>query len=127
MSTGASEASPESLDIRRAAESDGSDEVSILTSPDRADPQSPLWLGLVRPFGWGILGLVAVVIVIPFVVIAAEGQLDAEVRVEKLLTWATHVLAPVVGFASTVVAYFFGTRSAQRFDRRDESDDQRDT
>lgn len=73
-----------------------------------AAPRTVTWARLSSPFAWTLMGILAFTLIAPFVFISAVAGLSPELRVEKLLTWATHVLAPVIGVASAVVTYFFG-------------------
>ena len=73
-----------------------------------AAPQTRSWAKLVLPLGWFVLALTACVFILPFLGIAVSG-LDAETKVTALVNWGTHVLAGVLGLASAVLGYYFGT------------------
>jgi hypothetical protein len=75
-------------------------------------PRTKLWARLASPFGWFVVGILAFSFVAPFFLISGLAGLDPATRVDKLLTWATHVLAPIVGLASAVITYFFGRGAA---------------
>lgn len=77
-------------------------------------PRTPAWVRLAGPFGWFVLGLAAVVFIGPFFAIVYIPGLEPNVRVERLMTWGTHVLAAVVGFVGAVVTYFFGAGGGER-------------
>ncbi len=71
-------------------------------------PRTPAWARLAGPVAWVVLGLTVFVFVAPFFAYAAIPDLEASQRAEQISTWATHVLAAVVGFSSSVLAYYFG-------------------
>ncbi len=92
------------------------EEVNLTEDPDKGkglkfdlEPYSPLWAKYVAPFARFIFFLTAAVVLIPFF-FAAWGS---DKNLTEILDWAKVVLAPVVGFASAVVGYMFGTRSSQ--------------
>lgn len=78
-------------------------------------PHSLTWAKVVKPFAFYIFSLVTLVIVAPFFFAAWTPQVDQG----PILEWAKVVFPPVVGFASAVVGYFFGTRSVQNNDSED--------
>jgi hypothetical protein len=109
-----------------AGSSSGRDEVATLldiTEPEKGEKvtldtqpvaqHSPTWAGIARPFATTVFALVGLVIVFPFVLFSFMGIGESE-RAEAVLDWAKTVLPPVVGFASAVVGYYFGTRGAER-------------
>jgi hypothetical protein len=71
-------------------------------------PRTRDWANLARPFAWCVLALTAFVFVGPFFVIASVDGLEGAAKIDKLVGWGTHVLAPVVGLAGAVIAYYFG-------------------
>lgn len=79
-----------------------------VVAKEDAAPRTVTWAHLISPFAWTLIGILAFTLIAPFVFISAVAGLSPELRVEKLLTWATHVLAPVIGVAGAVVTYFFG-------------------
>lgn len=107
---------------------------------DRADPYSLDWANVVKPVTWALLALLAAVMLLPFALIRSSSpsvrvvpppntqpaQIDAARRVvteaveaasvartKEMLDWAKTVLPSVVGFASAMVGYYFGTRASQ--------------
>jgi len=77
------------------------------------DHHSATWAQIAKPFATAIFILVAVVVVLPFAIITANA-LACGARcgdnIDKMFDWAKTVLAPIVGFGSAVVGYYFGTR-----------------
>ena len=74
------------------------------------DSHSVTWASIMKPFGYIIFGLVTLVIVMPFFFAAWQPEVESE----KIIGWANTVFPPVVGFASAVVGYLFGTRNPQK-------------
>lgn len=72
------------------------------------------WATVVRPFGVLIFLLVTSVVLAPFIVVLLLPDLDPTSRSDSIVNWGTHVLAPVVGFASAVITYYFGTQASNR-------------
>ncbi len=118
----------------------GTDTEAGRATLDRADPYSLEWAKVVKPITWWLLALLAAVMLLPFVLIsifspvvrvvppagtqpaqieAARRQTAAAVeaasvaRTKDMLDWAKTVLPSVVGFASAMVGYYFGTRASQ--------------
>jgi hypothetical protein len=92
--------------IERAtlAELHSSDVQDVHRAP--LDGNSALWAAIAGPFAYIIFGIITLVLVLPFFRFLRQGN-------EKdLLDWSKTILAPVIGFGSAVVGYFFGTRSA---------------
>jgi len=79
-------------------------------------PYSRAWADVVRPLTRGIFTLLGAVLLIPFL-FAFVG--DTAVR-NAMYDWAKTILAPIVGFASAAVGYYYGTRAAG--ERPDESE-----
>ena len=69
---------------------------------------SRLWAEVVRPFTFFIFTLLAAVILLPFPFVFVE---DVDAR-NTAYDWSKTILAPVVGFASAAVGYYYGTRQA---------------
>ena len=69
---------------------------------------SRLWAEVVRPFTFFIFILLAAVILIPFLFVFVD---DVQAR-NTVYDWSKTILAPVVGFASAAVGYYYGTRQA---------------
>lgn len=109
-------------------------------SLDRADPYSLEWAKVVKPITWTLLALLAAVMLLPFALIsisspavrvvppagtqpaqieaarrltAAAVEAASVARTKDMLDWAKTVLPSVVGFASAMVGYYFGTRPSQ--------------
>ncbi|MBO1319150.1 hypothetical protein [Acanthopleuribacter pedis] len=83
-------------------------------------PHSSEWASIVKPFAYFIFCLTGAVMLLPFFLIAFfanEGD-----KLDQFLEWAKMILAPVVGFSSAVVGYFFGTRGAAGAAPDDEDD-----
>ena len=123
------------------ARSDSSEVVGgKAASLDRADPYSLEWAKVVKPITWSLLALLAAVMLLPFALISVSspavrvvppagtqpaqievaGRLTAAAveaasvaRTKDMLDWAKTVLPSVVGFASAMVGYYFGTRPSQ--------------
>jgi hypothetical protein len=92
---------PEQLDLR----GDGKQQQQVKFSP--VDQYSERWAAIVRPLTLGIFLLLAAVVVGPFLLLFAGLGSPA---LDKGLDWAKTVLAPIVGFASAAVGYYYGTR-----------------
>jgi len=76
-------------------------------------PWTPLWAKVARPFAYFVMVLVAAVVVMPFIALfvhAVRTQQDSvrDVVNGQIIDWAKTVLAPVVGFGSAVIGYYFG-------------------
>ena len=84
--------------------------------PDANDQPTPNGTPpkIIRLFGVIIFTLVGLVILLPFAIVLIQvWHCDGSCgdKTDKILDWAKTVLAPVVGFGSAVVGYYFGTRS----------------
>ncbi|SRR6266705_5193593 len=75
-------------------------------------PNSSVWAKIVRPFAFTIFGIIACVIIIPFIVIWRTDDPTCE-KIKDILDWGKTVLSPVVGFGAAVVGYYFGTRGSK--------------
>src|SRR5690349_2282015 len=92
-----------------------SNSLDLTTKPAKSErievsaipPYSARWAEVVRPLTRGIFTLLAAVLLIPFLFAFVA---DAAVRTAAY-DWAKTILAPVVGFASAAVGYYYGTRS----------------
>ena len=73
-------------------------------------PYSPEWAKTVKPVALILLGLIALVMLLPFLIIV----MAEENKADNALDWAKTVLPPVVGFGGALVGYYFGTRGAQQ-------------
>jgi len=72
---------------------------------------SPRWAGIVKPFTWFVLGLIAVVMLLPFWMLwllAEESK-----RLTPMLDWAKTILPSVTGFGGAIIGYYFGTRGGK--------------
>jgi hypothetical protein len=98
------------LDLRTPRKPKRADTLSLA----EVDHYSETWAGIAKPFAWFVFMLIAVVVVLPFGIVFVDGFRCGDRSsdlVERLLDWAKTVLAPIVGFGSAVVGYYFGTRS----------------
>ena len=89
-----------------------------LSPPQNADepPWTPFWATVARPFAYFVLLLVAAVISMPFIALFVHSlrtQQDAarDAVNAQIVDWAKTVLAPVIGFGSAVIGYYFGARN----------------
>ena len=78
----------------------------------------PRWIALARPataatFGWYICLLTFSVIMLPFFLVMLVHSGDPAAKLKDMMDWAKTVLPPVIGFASALVGYLFGMRTAQ--------------
>lgn len=80
-------------------------------------PRTRAWAKIVGPVAGVVLGLGAAVILAPFLfygvgalltLLGGFDQAAWTAMTQGLVDWATIVLAPVVGFVSTVLGYYFG-------------------
>ncbi|MCR4340757.1 MAG: hypothetical protein NUW01_12825 [Gemmatimonadaceae bacterium] len=71
-------------------------------------PYSARWAEVVRPLTRFIFTLLAAVLLVPFLFVFVG---EAGIRTAAF-DWAKTILAPVVGFASAAIGYYYGTRSA---------------
>ena len=80
-----------------------------LPSPTKKEipAHSHLWANIAKPFAKFIFFLVFLVILLPFLFICFDTE-----QKKEYLDWARVVWAPVVGFCSAVVGYYFGTRNS---------------
>ena len=92
---------PQPVDITRRQ---GGDDIEAAEVPI----YSRLWAEVVKPFTFFIFALLAAVILLPFLLVFVE---DASAR-DTAYDWSKTILAPVVGFASAAVGYYYGTRQA---------------
>ncbi len=91
----------EPLDIRSGT-TDGKAESVHLA------PYSEGWAKVVWPLTRFLFGLLAAVLLVPFL-FAILGDKDTR---DAAFDWSKTILAPVVGFASAAVGYYYGTRSS---------------
>lgn len=91
------------LDLRR-----GDDQVADF-SAQAVNQFSERWAEVVRPLTIGIFLLLAAVITLPFLLLLTDIE---QTKLTAALDWAKTVLAPVVGFASAAVGYYYGTRQS---------------
>jgi hypothetical protein len=68
------------------------------------------WANIANPFAWFILGLIAAVMLVPFIFFVLPYPRGTYMT--QALDWAKTVLAPVVGFGGAVIGYYFGTRNS---------------
>ena len=61
------------------------------------------WARHVQPIALSLLGLIALVILLPFLIILTSDQEKAR----NALDWSKTVLPPVVGFGGALVGYYF--------------------
>ena len=76
---------------------------------------STAWARIVKPFAFIVFGLLALVLMLPFI------RLLREPDHKDLLDWAKTILAPVVGFGSAVIGFYFGTSTAASRDNSQDS------
>lgn len=96
----------EQLDLRKPPPGGGGKvDLSVV------DHYSETWAAIARPFAWFVFGLVGVIVVLPFIVVLLRSPTSID-PLDKVLDWGKTVLAPIVGFGSAVVGYYFGTRTA---------------
>lgn len=69
---------------------------------------SRMWAELVRPLSYCIFALLTAVILIPMLFVFIE---DEDTR-RTAYDWSKTILAPVVGFFSAAVGYYYGVRQA---------------
>ncbi len=98
------------LDLRGPKTKDG------LILGESGPPWTPTWATIARPFAYFVLFLVAAVIFVPFLALFVQALRSAKDAAEGVVTgqiidWAKTVLAPVVGFGSAVIGYYFGARN----------------
>jgi hypothetical protein len=79
---------------------------------EEVDQYSPSWASISKPFALIIFSLAIIVIVTPFVLLPWIQGLAAKDKAAMLIDWSKAVLPSVVGFASAVIGYYFGTRRA---------------
>lgn len=75
---------------------------------------SKLWANIAKPFAWFIFALVSIVIIVPFVIITINSIVTKTDHVDMVMQWSTTVLAPIVGFGSAVVGYYFGASGSNK-------------
>lgn len=71
-------------------------------------PYSERWAEVVKPLTQVLFLLLAAVLLIPFLFVFVD---DRSVQAAAL-DWAKTILAPVVGFASAAIGYYYGTRAS---------------
>ena len=101
------------LDLRKVGRADR-------VSAKEISPYSETWANVVEPFTRAIFTLLAAVFLIPFLFVFVD---EAGAR-NTALDWAKTILAPIVGFASAAVGYYYGTRQAKEAGERQEEKDQ---
>ena len=72
---------------------------------------SPQWAKITWPVAKILLGLIASIMLVPFLIIVSTSDVA---RIDHTLDWAKTVLPPAVGFGGAVVGYYFGTRGGQQ-------------
>jgi|SRR6185436_3131508 len=70
--------------------------------------RSKLWANIANPFAWFVFSLISMVIVMPFIIIMVSSIVNKTDHMDALMRWSTTVLAPIVGFGSAVIGYYFG-------------------
>jgi hypothetical protein len=123
------------VDISRGGE--------VQLSSEATDPHSPTWAKVVKPVTGFLLCLLAIVMLLPFFIttwllpssvkidfppgttaeqsamaMSAAVEALAAKRANLIFDWAKTILPSVVGFASAMVGYYFGTRASD-LGRRD--------
>ena len=91
------------LDLRKPEEGYGAEVREI-------PPYSAEWAKIVKPVALSLLGLIAAVMLLPFLIVVCVQEETGE----QVLDWAKTVLPPVVGFGGALVGYYFGTRGNQQ-------------
>ncbi|MEY3213460.1 MAG: hypothetical protein RIT28_3941 [Pseudomonadota bacterium] len=86
--------------------------LSLMGMPDH-NHRSVEWLRAIQPFGWYICLLTFAVIMLPFFLVMLVHSGDPAAKLKDMMDWAKTVLPPVIGFASALVGYLFGMRTAQ--------------
>jgi hypothetical protein len=86
--------------------------LSLMGMPDHHH-RSVEWLRAIQPFGWYICLLTFSVIMLPFFLVMLVHSGDPAAKLKDMMDWAKTVLPPVIGFASALVGYLFGMRTAQ--------------
>ena len=94
---------PLQIDIRRPEEVD-----EFKLQSTEVPTYSRAWARVVRPFTFFIFWLLAAVILFPFLFVFIT---DSEIR-DHAYDWAKTILAPIVGFASAAIGYYYGTRQS---------------
>ena len=82
-------------------------------------PYSAEWARIVKPVSLSLLGLIAAVMLLPFLIVVFVSK---EVG-NQVIDWAKTVLPPVVGFGGALVGYYFGTRGSQQDQPPEEEQD----
>ena len=73
-------------------------------------PYSSEWAEVVQPVALSLLGLIATVMLLPFLIVVCVEEKTGR----QVLDWAKTVLPPVVGFGGALIGYYFGTRGNQQ-------------
>ena len=94
---------PNDIDLREPEEGSGIEVQEI-------SPYSAEWAKIVKPVALSLLGLIAAVMLLPFLIVVYVPEKTGV----HVLDWAKTVLPPVVGFGGALVGYYFGTRGSQR-------------
>jgi len=74
---------------------------------------SELWASIVRPFAMIVFGLIASVLVLPFLIIWFTHGQEPKDRLDYTIRWATTVLPAIIGFGSAAATYYFGTSGSK--------------
>lgn len=93
---------PDPIDLRHPAPQKDRIEIQELS------PYSSEWARIVKPVALSLLGLIAAVMLLPFLIVVYVGNGQTG---DQIIDWAKTVLPPVVGFGGALVGYYFGTRS----------------
>ena len=72
------------------------------------------WARIVKPIGLLFWGLIAAVMLLPFLLVFCIDGIDDKEKAEKVLEWAKTVLPPAVGFGGALIGYYFGTHGTQQ-------------
>lgn len=82
---------------------------SVIVETNELPKQSKVWAEIVKPFGILVFILLCLVIILPFISIIIWPGTNKEVFHQTIVDWGKTVLAPVIGLASAVATYYFGT------------------
>ncbi len=104
------------IDIRHSISKDStfSKEDVFLERTQEVHDHSELWATIAKPFAWFIFILVAFVIIVPFIIIAVDLIITKNDQLENIMRWSSMVLAPIIGFGSGVIGYYFGTNGSSK-------------
>ena len=94
-----------SVDLRTTSQ----DTSQVTVQVNEVSKQSKVWAEIVKPFAILVFILLCLVIIFPFISIMIWPGASRDIFHQAIIDWGKTVLAPIIGLASAVATYYFGT------------------